>query len=88
MKTKKYPNTLLGYFKNGLANAGESTKYLNRDFLAIYITEYKDSHKNGIANYPKTKETDFYKKNSCAYCVFLELYEEYRKNMDRLNKCF
>ena len=86
MTNKKYPNTLLGYFKSGLARQGESTKYLNREFLAIFITEYNESHKNGKANYPKTKQTDFYSKNSCAYCVFLELFEEYKRGMERMKK--
>lgn len=86
MQNKKYPNTLLGYFKNALVSRGESTKYLNRDFLAVFITEYNDSHKNGTANYPKTKQTDFYNKNSCAYCEFLSIFEEYRAGMDRLKK--
>ena len=83
MQKKKYPNTLLGYFKNALAERGESTKYLNRAFLAVFITEYNDSHKNGAANYPKTKQTDFYNKNSCAYCEFLSIFEEYRASMNR-----
>ena len=76
---KKYPTTLLGYFKEQLEKRGESTKYLNREFLAVYITERNESHKNGIANYPKTKETKFYNLNSCAYCEFLSIYEDYRE---------
>lgn len=79
-----YPNTLLGYFKSAIAKQGESTKYFNRDFLNTYLTEYKESKKNGIANYPKTKETRFYKDNSCAYCVFLEAHYEYEKGMEYL----
>lgn len=81
---KTYPNTLLGYFKTAIAKQGESTKYFNRDFLAIYLSEYKESKKNGIANYPKTKETRFYNDNSTAYCVFLEAHYEYEKGMERL----
>lgn len=84
--TYKYLNstTLLGYFKYHITAAGETTKYFNRAFLNTYITEYKQSHKNGRANYPETMKTDFYNKNSTAYCVFLEIYETYRKNMDRI----
>ena len=81
---KTYPNTLLGYFKSAIVKQGESTKYFNRDFLNTYLTEYKESKKNGIANYPKTKETRFYKDNSCAYCVFLEAHYEYEKGMEYL----
>ena len=81
---KTYPNTLLGYFKTAIAKQGESTKYFNRDFLAIYLHEYAESKKNGIANYPKTKETKFYNDNSTAYCVFLEAHYEYEKGMERL----
>jgi len=81
---KKYPNTLLGYFKAGLAREGESTKYFNRDFLAVYLREYAESKKAGRANYPETKKTRFYNDNSCAYCVFLELHYEYEKGMEKL----
>ena len=78
-------NTLLGYFKEALQKRGESAKYLNRDFLARYITEYNESHRTGRANYPRTMETKFYQLNSCAYCEFLSIYEEYREMMDRAN---
>lgn len=77
-------NTLLGYFKDGLRAHGESSKYLTREFLGIFITEYKESHKTGVANYEKTKTTKFYNLNSCGYCVFLSLYEDYQAAMDRL----
>lgn len=77
-------NTLLGFFKDGLTRQGENTKYFNRDFLAKYITENNEHKKTGIADYTETRKTDFYNKNSCAYCVFLELYSEYRKTMDRI----
>jgi hypothetical protein len=81
---KNYPNTLLGYFKNAIAKQGKSTKYFNRDFLAVYLEEYKQSKKQGFASYPKTKETKFYNLNSTAYCVFLEAHCEYEKGMERL----
>lgn len=81
-----YGNTLLGYFKSNLANQHCSTKYLNREFLAIFITEYNESVKNDCANYPKTKMTKFYNDNSTSYCVFLELWYEYKANMERLKK--
>lgn len=80
---KNYGNTLLGYFKSGLDRQHCSIKYFNRAFLAVFITEYNESKKNGIANYPKTKETDFYIKNGGSYCVFLELWHEYKQGMER-----
>ena len=80
---KSYPNTLLGYFKSGLDRQHCSIKYFNRAFLAVFITEYNDSKKNGVASYEKTKTTDFYIKNGSAYCVFLELWNEYKTAMER-----
>ena len=66
---KNYGNTLLGYFKSGLDRNHCSIKYFNREFLAIFISEYNDSKKNGVANYEKTKTTRFYNENGCSYCV-------------------
>ena len=77
-----YPNTLLGYFKNGLTKEKQSVKHFNRAFLNTFIQEYNASMDAGIANYPRTKETDFYNKNSCAYCVFLELWNEYKNGVN------
>ena len=78
-----YPNTLLGYFKNSLSKQCSSIKYFNRDFLGRYIAAYNESHKSGVADYSRIYDTDFYKKNGSAYCVFLEIYADYRKKMDR-----
>ena len=75
----RYPNTLLGFFKSGLAKAGESTKYFNRDFLGTYLHEYAGSKKAGAAHYPETMKTRFYNENSTAYCTFLELHYEWEK---------
>jgi len=83
-----FPNTLLGYFKNGLVNNHCSIRYFNRAFLAVFITEYNASKQSGIADYTKTKTTDFYNKNSSAYCVFLELWNEYRTAMDRIKAAY
>lgn len=77
--------TLLGYFRDNLKAEGRSAKYLNREFLAIFITEYNESHKSGIANYSKTATTRFYNLNSTSYCRFLELYNDYRKGIDTYN---
>lgn len=76
-------NTLLGYFKDGLARQHCTTKYFNRAFLGVFITEYNESKKNGVASYEKTKTTDFYIKNGGSYCVFLELWNEYKNAMER-----
>lgn len=76
-------NTLLGYFKDGLVKQHCTTKYFNRNFLGVYIAEYNESHKSGVANYEKTKATDFYRKNGSSYCVFLELWNEYKAAMER-----
>ena len=80
--TKNYGNTLLGYFKSGLDLQHCSIKYFNREFLAIFITEYNESKKSGIANYEKTKTTRFYNDNGGSYCVFLELWHEYKQGME------
>lgn len=80
---KNYGNTLLGYFKSGLDRQHCSIKYFNREFLAIFITEYNESKKNGVANYEKTKTTRFYNENGGSYCVFLELWNEYKQGMER-----
>ena len=84
---KNYGNTLLGYFKSGLDRQHCSIKYFNRAFLAVFITEYNESKKNGVANYEKTKTTDFYIKNGSAYCVFLELWNEYKTLTARATAC-
>ena len=84
---KNYGNTLLGYFKSGLDRQHCSIKYFNREFLAIFITEYNESKKSGIANYEKTKTTRFYNDKGGSYCVFLELWNEYKQGMERAKAC-
>ena len=78
--------TLLSYFRDGVKREGLNPKYLNRDFLNTYLREYHESVKRGSAYYPDTLKTDFYNKNSYAYCVFLELHYEYEKGMQHLRK--
>lgn len=90
-------NTLLSYFKDNIKAQGKSAKYFNRDFLAKYVHAWNESHKDGapmlhyekdgiIYNgyYTAVYDTDFYKKNSCAYCVFLELWASYKNAMQYL----
>lgn len=45
---KKFPDTLLGYFKNDLWNHKNvsSLKYFNRDFLNAYIKAYNERKRN------------------------------------------
>lgn len=82
-------NTLLSYFKDNLKSQGESTKYLNRDFLAVFVHAYNERKKNiesGIYyeygdkeyEYNPVFNTKFYTDNSTAYCVFLELWHGYK----------
>ena len=91
-----HTNTLLGYFKHNILNNGCSIKYFNKAFLNEYIKAYnarKANIENEIYNeygsnkyeYNKVFETDFYNKNSSAYCVFCELWQGYKqasKNID------
>lgn len=77
--------TLLSYFKDNLRTQGRSAKYLDRKFLAVFISEYNASHKTGVANYEKTAQTKFYNLNGGDYCAFLELYAAYKKGMEYLN---
>ena len=90
-------NTLLGYFKNALKAEGYSAKYLNRDFLAKYITAYNERGRNikrGIFyeygapeyEYNKVFTTDFYTKNSGSYTRFIEHWHGYKKGMALLDK--
>lgn len=82
-------NTLLSYFKDNIKAHGESAKYFNRDFLAKYVTAYNERSRNiekeiyneyGTPEYEYNPvfDTDFYKKNSTAYCLFIELWHGYK----------
>ena len=78
-----------------------SLKYFNRDFLAAYIAAYNQRKKN-IANgtttffdangvfvlpeYEAVYKTDFYNKNSTAYCAFIEAWAEWEKLKKALNR--
>lgn len=92
-------NTLLGYFKDALKKQNESTKYFNRDFLAKFIHAYNTAvanEKNGIDTryyidgvmlfheWDQVYASDFYNKNSCAYCVFLQEWHTYKTAMEKL----
>ena len=90
--------TLLSYFKDNLKASGENTKYFNRDFLTKYICAYNEAGKENAPDrfyekggilyngyFDEVYKTDFYNKNSCAYCAFLELWASYKKAMQYLN---
>jgi hypothetical protein len=81
---KNYSNTLLGYYKAAIARQGGSTKYLDRAFLATFLTEYRDSVENNRASYTETQKTKFYKENGASYCLFLEIHNDYENGMKRL----
>lgn len=90
-------NTLLSYFKDNLKAAGENTKYFNRDFLIKYCSAWRAAHqedapaifyeRDGViynGYYTEVYATDFYSKNSTAYCIFLELWASYKNAMQYL----
>lgn len=77
-------NTLLGYFKTAISNKCSSTKYFNRQFLAVFISEYNAAKRTGINDFTETQKTDFYNKNGGAYCVFLEEWNIYKNAMEKL----
>lgn len=75
--------------KKELRERCESTKYFNQKFYktfrgAVLMTAWKLKHEiedvytdeNGIIrqhSYDEVYKSDFYNKNSCAYCAFLEI---------------
>lgn len=74
--------------KTELQKACNSVKYFNRDFFTEYLKAYKKAHENNEKKKPEfyNKDgiilrheydviyaSDFYNKNSCAYCSFLEI---------------
>lgn len=77
-------NTLLDYFKTAVGNRCSSTKYLNRQFLAVFISEYNAAKRTGNNDFSQTAKTDFYTKNGGAYCVFLEEWTIYKSAMEKL----
>lgn len=84
-----YANTLTGFYKQALENAGYKPRYFTRKFLLAYIDANKRRAEN-IANgvyidyaapdyeYRDIMRTDFYTKNGGAYCKFIELYAIYK----------
>jgi predicted transcriptional regulator len=65
--------------KSLLKEKRESTRYFTKDFYSTFISDYREAVNDCIKGidreaYVKTKQTDFYNRNSCAYCVFLEIF--------------
>ena len=74
--------------KSAIKAQNESTKYFNKTFLETFENAREtmarniekgvdDSYENnGILlyhSYDKVYASDFYNKNGCAYCIFLEI---------------
>lgn len=73
--------------KNALSRAGERTEYFTPEMLEIIMKDRLSAAKvaaSGVNTQEfwresDTEKTDFYIKNSCAYCVLLELLSDYQK---------
>lgn len=65
--------------KAELKTLRKDIRYFNEKFYATFVEDYRKAIKNSIdgidaEEFKETKQTDFYNKNSGAYCVFLELF--------------
>lgn len=65
--------------KAELKTVRKDIRYFNEKFYAAFVKDYRKSIQNNIdgidaEEFRETKQTSFYNKNSCAYCVFLELF--------------
>jgi hypothetical protein len=82
--------------KNELQQRRNNTKYFNYTFFVTYIQALKDrekaikagldeSYKKGYITlyhyYDEIYKTDFYNKNSAAYCQFLEVVNPYNNKL-------
>ena len=57
--------------KKALKSKQESTAHFTKDFYNTYIAAQENS-----AMWDAVKASDFYNKNSCGYCVFLEIFND------------
>ena len=57
--------------KKALKSKQESTAHFTKDFYNTYIAAQENS-----AMWEAVKASDFYNKNSCGYCVFLEIFND------------
>lgn len=65
--------------KAELKTVRKDIRYFNEKFYATFVKDYRKSIQNNIdgidtEEFRETKQTDFYNKNSGAYCAFLELF--------------
>lgn len=66
--------------KETLKTTVPNVRYFNREFYATFVADYRKAVQDIIAGvtaeeyYVATKQTDFYNKNSCAYCEFLQYF--------------
>lgn len=73
--------------KNALLRQGQSVDYFTQETLEIIISDRLSAAKVAASGgntqefwrESDTEKTDFYNKNSCAYCVLLELLSDYQK---------
>ena len=94
MKKKYYK-----IIKEELKARRENVKYFNYDFFTKWIEAIQErektikagidaSYKKGYITlyhfYDEIYSSDFYNKNSCAYCVFLEIENGYRNRLIEL----
>jgi hypothetical protein len=66
--------------KKAIQHKRESSQYFTAEFYDTFIAEYRQTvndiiNGNKSEHYLSTKQSDFYNKNSGAYCVFLEIFE-------------
>lgn len=68
--------------KNELLKNNESVKYFNFKWYQLFEGIYYKAVKNQDNSYYKDIfTTDFYNKNGCSYCLFLEIYYRLHKNL-------
>lgn len=58
--------------KKAIEGQNESTRYFTETFYNNYIETYSDP-----TMWETVRASDFYNKNSCGYCAFLEIFQEY-----------
>lgn len=63
--------------KKELKKRHENVRFFTVDFLLIFEEDYIKSTREKRACYERTYLTDFYNKNSAAYCEFLCIFYSY-----------
>lgn len=58
--------------KNKINQQHESTRYFTKEFYSNFIATYSDP-----TMWETVKASDFYNKNSCGWCVFLGIFQEF-----------